>query len=103
MRDLIDERDFREKCARSIVKNYNVHYMTKEEVEEQQIEKAKEIVEDAKYGVIKEIVGQAEQREKAAAAADKQEEIDPVTEEQIRKILGEREEQLEETIEANKQ
>ena len=33
MRDLIDERDFREKCARSIVKNYNVHYMTKEEVE----------------------------------------------------------------------
>ncbi len=103
MRDLIDERDFREKCARSIVKNYNVHYMTKEEVEEQQIEKAKEIVEDAKYGVIKEIVGQAEQLEHAAAAADKQEEIDPVTEEQIRKILGEREEQLEETIEANKQ
>ena len=90
MRDLIDERDFREKCARSIVKNYNVHYMTKEEVEEQQIEKAKEIV------------GQTEQQEHAAAA-DKQEEIDPVTEEQIRKILGEREEQLEETIEANKQ
>ena len=90
MRDLIDERDFREKCARSIVKNYNVHY------------KAKEIVEDAKYGGIKEIVGQAEQQEHAAAA-DKQEEIDPVTEEQIRKILGEREEQLEETIEANKQ
>ena len=102
MRDLIDERDFREKCARSIVKNYNVHYMTKEEVEEQQIEKAKEIMEDAKYGVIKEIVGQAEQQEHAAAA-DKQEKIDPVTEEQIRKILGEREEQLEETIEANKQ
>ncbi len=101
MRDLIDERDFREKCARSIVKNYNVHYMTKEEVEEQQMEKAKEIVEDAKYGVIKEIVGQAEQQEHAAA--DKQEKIDPVTEEQIRKILGEREEQLEETIEANKQ
>ena len=43
-------------------------------------------MEDAKYGVIKEIVGQAEQQEHAAA--DKQEKIDPVTEEQIRKILG---------------
>ena len=31
MKDMIDERNFREKCARSIVKSYNVHYMTKEE------------------------------------------------------------------------
>ena len=38
MKDLIDERNFREKCARSIVKSYNVHYIMPDETEEKQEE-----------------------------------------------------------------
>lgn len=33
MQDTIDKRNFREKCARSIVKGYNVRYVTQEETE----------------------------------------------------------------------
>ena len=36
MRDMIDERDYRERSSRSIVKSYNVHYMTAEELAEQE-------------------------------------------------------------------
>ena len=36
MRDMIDERDYRERSSRSIVKSYNVHYMTTEELAEQE-------------------------------------------------------------------
>ena len=41
MQDTIDKRNFREKCARSIVKGYNVRYVTQEETEaEKALEKA---------------------------------------------------------------
>lgn len=103
MRDLIDERNFREKCARSIVKNYNVHYITQEELTKQQLEQANDIVEQAKYGMVNEIVNQANREETPSHAAYEEEEKDPVTEEQIRKILGEREERIAETISENQQ
>ncbi len=99
MRDLIDERNFREKCARSIVKNYNVHYITQEELETQQLKQAKEVVEQAKYGAFNEIISSLDIQEDSPSVEEPTEERDPISEEQIRKILGEREEQLAETIE----
>lgn len=36
MKDLIEERDRKEKIQRSIIKRWNVHYMTKEELESKQ-------------------------------------------------------------------
>lgn len=91
MRDLIDERNFREKSKNSIIKGYNVHFMTKEELDAQ---KAKEAGAQAEEGA-----GMAERA--AGNTQDKQEEKElsvrereHVTEEQIRKILGEREERI---------
>ena len=39
MRDMIDERNDRERSSRSIVKGYNVHYMTPEELAERERQK----------------------------------------------------------------
>ena len=43
MKDLIDERNFREKCARSIVKGYNVRYVMpgEQKVETEEVEEAR--------------------------------------------------------------
>ena len=38
MRDLIDERNRREKLKNSIIKGYNVHYVTQEELARQKEE-----------------------------------------------------------------
>ncbi len=89
MRDLIDERNFREKCSRSIVKGYNVHYMTQEEIDAQN--KAKQEKEAA---APKETRRRYKSEEKALDAALElygMDPNDPVTREQIEQILGERE------------
>ena len=48
MRDKIDERNFREKIAKSIIKSYNVHYISQEDMEqkrrEEEQQKVREIV-----------------------------------------------------------
>ncbi len=40
MRDLIDERNRREKLKNSIIKGYNVHYVTQEELARQKRKKS---------------------------------------------------------------
>lgn len=99
MKDIIDERDFKEKCARSIVKGYNVHFMTKEEVEAEQKERAHQIVEDARVGKVREIVRDRAERGEVSKNPLSNAELDNVTEEQIRKILGEKEERFNDMLE----
>ena len=43
MKDMIDERNFREKCAKSIVKWYNVRYTMPEETAEKPAEAEEEV------------------------------------------------------------
>lgn len=97
MKDLIDKRNFIEKSNRSIVKGYNVHYVSEEELEEQRrIEKAKAAreeyiklrkAEEDKIEKEKEELRRAYDRKQQAK--EKQMEETPVTEEQIGRIVGE--------------
>ena len=105
-KDRIDERDFREKCSKSIVKGYNVHYITKEELEAAQLAGSREDEKAMDQGSFE----AAQPRDKAlqedtappSAEYGKLNEDDPVTREQIEKILGEKEEWLQETIQESK-
>lgn len=100
MKDLIDERNFKEKSARSIVKGYNVHYMTKEEIEAQQLAKQNSMTEQETSG------GTVYHQNKFYSTADENtvkrfgNADDSITDEQIQRILGEKEERLHETIES---
>ncbi len=95
MQDMIDKRNFKEKCARSIVKGYNVHYMTQEETEAlraaQEAEK-KPVAATADSG--KDMVFEADERfaDQPSSTYGTTEVKDPVTKEQIERILGERKE-----------
>ena len=90
MKDLIDERNFREKCARSIVKWYNVRYVMPEETEEKPVETEKEAhTESDSKGVLED---ESRWAHIPSAGYGKKKENDPVTEEQIRRILGQQEE-----------
>lgn len=115
--DAIDKRNVREKIARSIIKRNNVHYVTQEELDQQ---KAKEEEQRAKE------IYERLQAEAAADEAKKQQEIeealrmqqsynattnaysgeygknmpqDEVTLSQIEKILSEKQEEFERTLE----
>ena len=85
MQDTIDKRNFREKCARSIVKGYNVRYVTQEETE------AKKALEEAQNqrqaaGVSeKEMVFEADERyaSQPSSRYGTTSVNDPVTKEQI--------------------
>lgn len=93
MQDIIDKRNFKEKCARSIVKGYNVHYMTKEEVEALQAAKeAQKAVPAETEHTGKEMVFEADERyaDQPSSTYGTTEVKDPVTKEQIEQILGER-------------
>lgn len=95
MQDMIDKRNFKEKCARSIVKGYNVHYMTQQETEALQTEKEAEKASLEKpSGSGKEMVFEADARfaDQPSSTYGTTEVKDPVTKEQIEQILGERKE-----------
>lgn len=47
MRDLIDERNRREKLKNSIIKGYNVHYVTQEELARQKEEEERKRQQEA--------------------------------------------------------
>lgn len=91
MKDMIDERNFREHSNRSIVKGYNVHYMTPEELAQQQTEEA--APEEVLEPVVEETLKKDEWENMPSAHYGEEKPSDPVTQEQIAKILGEREEQ----------
>ena len=100
MKDLIDQRNFREKCARSIVKSYNVHYMTKEEQDAKKTAESKEEPLQAKTGSNEEAAFKADERyaDVPSSQYGTTSVQDPVTKEQIEKILGERQNKLFETM-----
>ncbi|MCM1258359.1 MAG: hypothetical protein NC307_10975 [Roseburia sp.] len=96
MRDMIDERNERERSSRSIVKSYNVHYMTAEELAEQ--ERLRNQANEQPAASIPEEVPQ-DTPSQEPVKEEKNLSDDPVTQEQIEKILGEREEQNQHLIE----
>lgn len=104
MKDLIDERNFREKCSRSIIKNYNVHYVTQEELDAQQMQEQNEETrpqdENLKSAKTEEINVSSDHA--SSDDMDSQDELNSVTKEQIEKILGERDEFLQEVIQDSK-
>ena len=101
MRDLIDERNRREKLKNSIIKGYNVHYVTQEELARQ-----KEVEEAAKKVALElEHRREMEQRELLEQAKmppssryGTNETDNPVTKEQINAILAEKRQKLDKVI-----
>ena len=92
MKDLIDERNFREKCASSIVKGYNVRYVMpgEQKVETEEVEEAAAVQEAGNpKGVLDD---EGRWANIPSAGYGKKKDNDPVTEEQIRRILGQQSE-----------
>ena len=86
MKDMIDERNFREKCAKSIVKWYNVRYTMPEETAEKPAEAEEEVqAEPTSKGVLDD---ESRWAHIPPAGYGKIKDNDPVTQEQIRQILG---------------
>lgn len=86
MKDTIDERNFKEKCARSVIKSYNVRFVTPEPKPEENAQKAEG----------EEPAFEADERyaHMPSAQYGTTSVEDPLTKEQIEKILGERQEKL---------
>lgn len=120
MRDLIDERNAREKIKSSIIKRANVHYMTPEELarikEEEDKKKAQEIYERLQAEAKEDEEKKAEERRQAMEQRQKEEQgynettnspsgaygtkaVVDVTREQINAILSEKQVTLEHVIE----
>ena len=90
MEDLIDKRNFREKCARSIVKSYNARFITQEEAEQMSANQKPETKKEEKQAWKNEILeSEKKWADIPSAGYGKKQDNDPVTEEQIKKILGE--------------
>ncbi|MCI9426497.1 MAG: hypothetical protein HFI81_01890 [Eubacterium sp.] len=89
MEDLIDKRNFRERCARSIVKGYNVRYVYQEDTQKpaEQPDAAKEEERPWKDDILE---SEKKWANIPSSEYGKRRDNDPVTEEQIKKILGER-------------
>lgn len=124
MRDLIDERNRREKIKRSIIKRVNVNYITREELERQrqaeEQRKAMEVVdqlkaEEAAQSAVLEMEMQREREQRELLERARYEaslppssrygtkESDEVTKEQVEAILAEKETNLHQVIQENKQ
>ena len=121
--DRIDERNFREKVKKSIIKNWNIHYVSKEELnrkkQEEELRQAQEILdrlnreaaqdEAVKQNEIDELLRQKEleksyNRTTGAYSGEygKQRLADAVAKEKVEKILAEKNEELFRTIEESK-
>ena len=121
--DGIDERNFREKVKRSIIKNWNIHYISKEELNrkkrQEELQKAQEIIdrlnkeaaqdEAEKQREIEELLRQKEReksfnRKTGAYSGEYGTDglADKVAKEKIDKILAEKSEELFRTIEESK-
>lgn len=101
MKDMIDKRNFREKCARSIVKGYNVHYVTQEELDAKKaLESAQNMQQNQDQKPAEEPAFQADERYAGVPSSQYGTTAvqDQATKEQIEKILGEQKEDLFETM-----
>jgi len=123
MKDLIDERNAREKIKSSIIKRANVHYVTREELEKPQeterAKKAQEVYERLQAEAradeaVKELEKQKALKEReqiesvyniaknSPSGVYGAETLDQVTKKQIDAILSEKEHALEQMIEDTK-
>lgn len=103
MKDLIDKRNFIEKSQRSIVKGYNAHYLSEEELAEQRREENAKAARETYSRLRKEealrierendAMVRAYDEKQAGILAGSMDEI-PVTEEQIDRLLVEPSEEL---------
>lgn len=90
MEDLIDKRNFKEKCARSIVKYYNAHFITKEEAEQMAAKEEPKKGQKEEKAWEKDILESEKKWENIPSYGyGQKKDNDQVTEEQIKKILGE--------------
>ncbi len=122
MGDLIDERNRREKIRRSVIKRYNVHYITQEELERQQeTEEEKRVRETMEHLQAKGAAEEEAKRLEIQRAREERErlereifeasqppsskygmkEADEVTKEQVQAILEEKKSALDKFIEEN--
>lgn len=116
MKDLIEERDRKAKIQKSVVKSWNVHYMTLEELEE--LEKQKEAADvyarleaeaaadEAKFQAEIEVAKRkSEDYNKTTGAYSGEygkQDVDSVTQGQIDKILGEKDAAIRSMIDEEK-
>lgn len=102
MKDLIDERNFKERCARSIVKGYNARFVPADEPAGQK--SRKETAGQEKNKPWEDEIAESERKwaSKPSAGYGKKKDNDPVTEEQIQRILGEQKVDVMESIEKMK-
>lgn len=104
MKDLIEERDRKAKIQKSIIKSWNVHYMTPEELEKLEQQRAEDEVyarleaeaaaDDAlRQAEVEEAKRRANEYNKLTGAYSGEygrQEVDSVTQGQIDRILGEK-------------
>lgn len=105
MKDLIAERDRREKIQKSIIKRWNVHYMTPDELERMEKQKEAEEIyarleaeaaedEAAKQAEVEDAMLKASEYNKMTGSYSGsygKKAVDSVTQKQIDQILGEKE------------
>ncbi len=114
--DMIDKRNMRDKIARSVIKGYNVHYVTQEELDRQKAEeeakRAREICDrlqaeaDADENAKQEEIREAMRRQEGYNAKTKsysgdygkEKPTDEVTLSQIEQILNARENEFMKTL-----
>jgi len=98
MRDLIDERNYRERVSNSIIKSYNVHYMSEEEQAEEAARKLIEQMKREEEEKRRRTIEQAVEIRSRKEYTHQQDNLDdnPLTKEQIEKILGERDDRIRE-------
>lgn len=98
MKDLIDERNFRERCARSIVKGYNARYVPVSEPAAQDKQGGDADGQGEKPWDDEKLAREKKWAKNPSYEYGKKKDNDPVTEEQIQKILGEQKVDVMDTI-----
>lgn len=98
MKDLIDERNFRERCARSIVKGYNVRYVPVSEPEKDKADEGGKGQDAASPWEDEILESEKKWAKNPSYEYGKKKDNDPVTEEQIQRILGEQKVDVMDTI-----
>lgn len=102
MKDLIDERNEKESFARSIVKGYNVRYVPVEEPAAQEAGPKEEDAQEKKPWADEIAASEKKWASQPSSEYGKKIDNDPVTEEQIQRILGEQKVDVMESIEKMK-
>lgn len=98
MKDLIDERNFKERCARSIVKGYNARYVPASEPAAQDKADGEGTAQEKNPWESEIMESEKKWANIPSYEYGKKKDNDPVTEEQIRRILGDQRKDVMDTI-----